>query len=49
MKKLMLMSLLLPLFAAAQILPSIEDKTKKFKKYEGFFNFYRDENTGLKK
>lgn len=37
---------LLPLFGAAQSLPSIETKTKDLKKYEGYFNFYWDENAG---
>jgi hypothetical protein len=46
MKKLLLVSLLLPLFAATQNLPSIEEKTKNLRKYEGFFNFYWDENAG---
>lgn len=30
----------------AQNLPSVEDKTKNLKKYEGFLNYYWDENTG---
>jgi len=30
----------------AQNLSSIEDKTKNLKKYEGFLNYYWDENTG---
>ena len=34
------------LFASAQKLPTIEEKTKDLKKYEGFFNFYWDENAG---
>ncbi len=46
MRKLLLAALLMPLFITAQNLPSIEDKTKTLKKYEGFFNFYWDENTG---
>ncbi len=36
----------LPLCTIAQKLPSIEDKTKDMKKYEGFFNFYWDEDNG---
>lgn len=42
----------LPLFifsfivSAAQNLPSVEEKTKGLKKYEGFLNFYWDENAG---
>src|SRR5512147_2615744 len=46
MKKLLLLLLLFPLFLPAQKLPAIEEKTKDLKKYEGFFNFYWDENTG---
>ncbi|MEO6613055.1 MAG: zinc-dependent metalloprotease [Chitinophagaceae bacterium] len=46
MQKLLLALLLSPLFLAAQKLPSIEEKTKDLKKYEGFFNFYWDENSG---
>jgi predicted Zn-dependent protease len=46
MKKILLVILLLPLYICAQNLPSIEDKTKSFKKYEGYFNFYWDENAG---
>ena len=37
---------ILPLFGIAQKLPSIEDKTKGMEKYEGFFNFYWDEDNG---
>jgi hypothetical protein len=32
--------------ASAQKLPTIEEKTKDLKKYEGFLNFYWDENAG---
>lgn len=46
MKKLWLLLLFIPLLSAAQKLPTIEEKTKDLKKYEGFFNFYWDENTG---
>lgn len=46
MKKLILLFMLAPLFLAAQKLPSIEEKTKDLKKYEGFMNFYWDENAG---
>lgn len=53
MKKLILFTLLFPLFLSAQSqpavkkeLPSIEDKTKDLKKYEGFLNFYWDQSTG---
>lgn len=38
--------LLLPAFLQAQKLPTIEEKTSGLKKYEGFFNFYWDDNTG---
>ena len=38
--------LLLPFFALAQKLPSIEDKTKDLVKKEGYLNFYWDENAG---
>ncbi|PZR29691.1 MAG: peptidase [Citrobacter freundii] len=37
---------LLPLITNAQSLPSVEDKTKNLKKYEGYLNYYWDENTG---
>lgn len=40
------MLLLLPLSIAAQKLPTIEEKTNGLKKYDGYFNFYWDENTG---
>jgi hypothetical protein len=46
MKKLLLLILLFPSLLFAQSLSSIETKTKDFKKYEGFINFYWDENTG---
>jgi hypothetical protein len=46
MKKLLLLAFLLPLFSAGQSLPSIEEKTKGLKKFEGYFNFYWDENAG---
>jgi len=35
-----------PVFAICQNLPGIEEKTKGFKKYDGYFNFYWDENSG---
>ncbi|MET0465403.1 MAG: zinc-dependent metalloprotease [Chitinophagaceae bacterium] len=35
-----------PFLTHAQTLPSIEDKTKNLKKYEGYLNFYWDENNG---
>ncbi|MEP7253104.1 MAG: zinc-dependent metalloprotease [Ginsengibacter sp.] len=37
---------ILPLFISAQKLSSIEEKTKGMKKYDGFFNFYWDEDNG---
>lgn len=53
MQKLIAFLLLLPIYVAAQIqpstkqgLPTIEEKTKDLKKYEGFLNFYWDDNTG---
>lgn len=53
MQKLIAFLILLPIYAAAQNLPAgkqglptIEDKTKDLKKYEGLINFYWDENTG---
>lgn len=36
----------LPLTVAAQKLPTIEEKTNGLKKFEGFFNYYWDENSG---
>ncbi|MES1227008.1 MAG: DUF5117 domain-containing protein, partial [Bacteroidota bacterium] len=36
----------IPVFVIAQNLPTIEEKTKGLKKYEGYFNFYWDENAG---
>ncbi len=46
MQRLLLLLFCLPVFAAAQKLPSIEEKTKEMKKQEGFFNFYWEEVTG---
>lgn len=46
MRKYFFLLLLLPLSIAAQKLPTIEEKTNGLKKYEGYFNFYWDENTG---
>ena len=46
MKKVFLVLFLLPVFSFSQKLPALEEKTKDLKKYEGFFNFYWDENTG---
>ncbi|MES1219103.1 MAG: DUF5117 domain-containing protein, partial [Bacteroidota bacterium] len=46
MRKMLLIFLLFPLCLFAQKLPSIEEKTKDLKKFEGFLNFYWDENAG---
>lgn len=46
MQRLLFIFLLFPFCLAAQKLTSIEDKTKEFKKYEGYFHFYWDENAG---
>ncbi len=46
MRKLVVALLLFPLFTTAQKLPSIEEKTNGLKKYEGYFPFYWDENSG---
>ena len=46
MTHLLFFALLLPVFATAQKLPSIAEKTKNMKEYKGFFNFYWDEDNG---
>src|SRR6187402_1327699 len=46
MRKIILFLLFVPLFASSQKLATIEEKTKDLKKFEGFFNFYWDENSG---
>lgn len=46
MRKFVLLALLCPLISLAQKLPSIEEKTNGLKKYEGYFPFYWDENSG---
>lgn len=46
MLKLLLLLIIFPVYTIAQTLPSIADKTKDSKKYEGYFNFYWDENAG---
>ncbi len=46
MRKLFILVVLLPLIASAQKLPGISEKINNLKKYEGYFNFYLDENTG---
>lgn len=38
--------ILFPFLAFAQPLPSIQEKTKGLKKYEGFLNYYWDEDSG---
>ncbi|MEP7372226.1 MAG: zinc-dependent metalloprotease [Chitinophagaceae bacterium] len=38
--------ILFPVFAIAQALPTIEEKTKGLKKYEGYLNYYWDEAAG---
>lgn len=43
---LKLLFFLFPVIINAQSLPSIEDKTKGLKKYEGYLNYYWDETTG---
>ena len=46
MRIILLLLSAFPFFVAAQKLPSIEEKTKDLKRYEGFFNFYWNENAG---
>jgi hypothetical protein len=53
MKKVVCLFLLLPFMgftqnppASGKGLPAIEEKTNGLKKYEGYFNFYWDDNTG---
>lgn len=46
MRRIFLLLLLFPVFGIAQKLSSIEEKTKDFKKQEGYFNFYWDDNAG---
>src|SRR6185503_11293238 len=46
MHRLIVLLLIIPVFSIAQNLPSIEDKIKGLKKYEGYLNFYWDENAG---
>jgi Met-zincin/Domain of unknown function (DUF5117) len=41
-----LLFFLFPIVIHSQTLPSIEDKTKGLKKYEGYLNYYWDEATG---
>ena len=46
MRRLLNLLILFSFTAAAQKLPSIEEKTKDLKKQEGFLSFYWDENAG---
>jgi hypothetical protein len=46
MRKYFFLLLVLPFLSQAQKLPSIEEKTNGLKKYEGYFHFYWDENSG---
>jgi hypothetical protein len=46
MFKLLFAVLLVPSLLSAQKLPTIEEKTRDLKKFEGFLNFYWDESAG---
>ena len=46
MHRFLLLLLLAPFSLLAQKLPSVYERTKDLKAYEGFFNFYWDENAG---
>ena len=46
MKNYFVLFLVFPLVAKAQTLPSIEDKTKNLTAYNGFLNFFWDDNAG---
>ncbi|HSU27120.1 MAG TPA: zinc-dependent metalloprotease [Chitinophagaceae bacterium] len=46
MLRLISFLLLFPLISVGQKLPAIEEKTRDFKKYDGFFNFYWDASAG---
>ena len=46
LKTIYLFCCLLPIFAIAQPLPTIEEKTKGYTKQEGFINFFRDDING---
>ena len=46
MRSLALLLLLFPAISFTQSLPAIEEKTKGLKKYEGYLNFYWDDNAG---
>lgn len=46
MQRLLFLVIVFPVFLSAQKIPAIEEKIKDTKKYEGFLNFYWDENAG---
>src|SRR5690348_10988676 len=46
MRKMFSLALFIPFLAIGQKLPSIEEKTRDTKKYEGYLSFYWDENNG---
>src|SRR6476660_9683378 len=46
MRKILSLALFIPLLAIGQKLPSIEERTRDTRKYEGYLNFYWDENSG---
>jgi hypothetical protein len=46
MHRSLLLLLLFPLAVKSQNLPTIEEKTKAFKKFSGFLNYYWDESSG---
>jgi hypothetical protein len=41
-----LLLFIVPVLSFSQTLPTVEDKTKGLKKYEGYLNYYWDENAG---
>ncbi len=45
-RTILLFLAIFPFIARTQALPSVDDKTKNLKKFEGYFNFYWDENSG---
>lgn len=46
MHRYLFLLLALPLYVHAQKMPTIADKTKNMKPYNGFFKFYWDDSTG---
>jgi hypothetical protein len=46
MRKILSLALFIPFLSIGQKLPSIEEKTRDTKKYEGYLNYYWDENSG---